>query len=510
MSSSLLFGYPQLAVIPDAGILGLTGYCFATVAPLWVFGWLGPHIRSLCPDGFTLSEFFRRRYGWPIGVFMAATFVGFMFCFMLVELNTYGSVVSTLGHVNPTIAALTVAITTTVYTTYGGFKASLWTDNVNAVIILAEVIIAAVAVGVNIKIDRSRVESSGLTKPQKLGGELWYILTVALIFAQSLNQGFWQRAFASKDDKTLYWSVVLATVPLFAICFLVGMTGPLAWWAGFFDGPTAEDDGSLNFFYILATLPNWVEGFILVLASALTSSAYDTFQSAQITTIYNDVLLGRANIWICRMILIMINIPSVVLAIKNIDILEVFLIADIAAAAILPGALLGLIKRLYFLNGVDVFVGAAGGFFTIFVFGAIFYRDAYQGLRLIVLPNGLYPVYDYSVLGAFLAAPLGSLGWTFAGFGLRYIGTWLFCRCLGGDWSVHDPLMPRDFDTSRFALDEDRPMPRLATFVQKPGNPKDGHRLNMSAEDTSFDTPRFERVLHQDCHGAGDEAGVAK
>lgn len=508
MSSSLLFGYPQLAVIPDAGILGLAAYCFATVAPLWLFAFVGPLIRKLCPDGFTLAEYFRRRYGWPIGVLMALVFVGFMFCFMLVELNTYGSVVSTLGSVNPTIAALIVAITTTIYTTYGGFKASLWTDNVNAIIILIEIIIAAIAIGVNIKIDPVRKEESGLTKPHSLGGQLWYILTVAIVFSQALNQGFWQRAFASKDNKTLYLSVGFATIPLYAICFLVGMTGPLAWWAGLFNGPTAEDDGSLNFFYILATLPNWVQGFILVLASALTSSAYDTFQSAQISTIYNDVLLGRVNIWICRVILLALNVPAVIIAVKNIDILEVFLIADIAATAILPGAFLGLVKHLYFLNGVDVVVGAAGGFFTIFVFGAIFYRDAYEGLRLIVLPNGLYPVYDYSVLGAFFAAPLGSIGWTFAGFGIRYVLTWVYCRFLGGDWAVHNPMLPREFDTSQFVRDEDRPMSRWGAFLRGSGNPEDGHRLDKAESES--DTPKFERVLHQDFHEGSGEVGEAK
>ena len=133
----------------------------------------------------------------------------------------------------------------------------------------------------------------------------------------SRSPGFWQRAFASKNNKTLYWSVGLATIPLFAICFLVGMTGPLAQWAGLFDGPTATDDGSTNFFYIIATLPNWVQGIVIVLSGVLTSSAYDTFQSAQISTIENDIFLGRVNIWVCRAILFALNVPSVVLAVKK-------------------------------------------------------------------------------------------------------------------------------------------------------------------------------------------------
>ncbi|CCF52540.1 hypothetical protein NDA11_004391 [Ustilago hordei] len=475
MSSSLFFGYPQLAVIPNAGILGLAAYCFSTVAPLWVFAWLGPQIRRICPDGFTLSEYIRRRYGWPVGVLSALIFVGFMFCFMLVELNTYGSTVNVLGGVNPTIAALVIALITTIYTAYGGFKASLYTDNANAIIIMIFIVIASIAVGVNLDIDHARVESSGLLKPQRLGGELWYILTAALVFSQMFNQGFWQRVFASKNNKALYLSVAFATIPLFAICFIVGMAGPLAWWSGLFDGPTAEDDGSLTFFYIINTLPNWVTGIVIVLAGCLSSSAYDTFQSAQISTIQNDVFLGRLNIWWCRLILVCINVPSVVLAVKNIDILEVFLIADLAGIACIPAFLLGLIPKLYFLNGVDAVGGAVGGFLTVFLFGTAFYGNAADGIKLIGLPNGLY-LDDFSVLGAFFAAPLGSIGWTFATCAIRAGLTWLYCRYTGNEYKVFEY---REFDVSKWALPEDRP----ADFhgIHGSGNPDDGHKLEDNA-----------------------------
>ena len=488
MSSSLLFGYPQLAVIPNAGILGLTAYCFSTVAPLWAFAYLGPLIRRVCPDGFTLSEYIRRRFGWPVGVLSAVIFVGFMFCFMLVELNTYGSAVQTLGGVNPTVAALIVALSTTIYTAYGGFKASLWTDNVNAVIIMLFIVIASIAVGVKLDISHERVESSGLLKPQRLGGELWYILTAAIVFSQMFNQGFWQRAFASKDNRTLYLSVIFATVPLFAICFLVGMAGPLAWWSGLFNGPTATDDGSLTFFYILNTLPNWLTGIVIVLCGALSSSAYDTFQSAQISTIQNDVFLGRVNIWWCRAILFAINVPSVVLAVKNIDILEVFLIADLAAIACIPAFLLGLVPQLYFLNGVDAVGGAVGGFLTVFIFGTIFYHSASEGIKLIGLPNGLY-IDDYSVLGAFFAAPLGSLGWTFVTCAIRAGITWAYCRYTGAKFTLFEY---REFDVSKWVLPEDRP----ADFhgIHGSGNPNDGHKL----EQGSPDQDQFDHVAKLD------------
>ncbi|PWN32258.1 uncharacterized protein FA14DRAFT_169094 [Meira miltonrushii] len=476
MSSSLLFSYPQIGVIPDAGLLGLFAYTFATVIPIFVFAYLGMYMRRNYPDGFTFAEFVRRRFGWPVGCLLALIFVAFMLCFMITELNTYGSVVALLGGVDATVAAVVIALVTFLYTSYGGFRASLYTDNVNAVVIMIFIIIAAAAIGEKVHVTQERIDQSGLLKPQKLGGQLWYILPVAIIFSQMFNQGFWQRSFAAKSIRSLWGSVFIAAIPLFGIVFFVGLCGPIAQWAGLFNGITPTDDGSETFFYILATMPNWVTGIVIVLAGLLSSSAYDTFQSAQITTIYNDVFLGRVNIWFCRLALLAINVPAVVLAVKNIDILQVFLVADLGAAAVLPAPLLGLVPQLHFLNGFDVFVGACGGYLTTFIFGLIYYHgDAHAAGNLLGLSNGLYiGGDDYSVLGAFFAAPLGSIGWTLASGGARIGGRFVLCKIRGEEFVFER----REFDASQFVLPEDRPA-GFAGFHGS-GNPEDEKGIKVS------------------------------
>lgn len=495
MSSSLLQSYPQLALIPNAGVLGLAAYAFSTIAPVWAFGFFGPLIRRVCPDGFTLSEYIRRRYGWPIGVFSGLVFIGFMFCFMIVELNTYGVVLYTLqpnlGSSVKFIGPLVIAITTTIYTAYGGFKASLWTDNFNAICVIVMIIVSGVMIGTRLDIDHDLIESSGLLHPQKLGGELWYILPVSIVFSQMFNQGFWQRAFASKNNTHLYLSVALASIPLFAITFVVGMAGPVAQWSGlqhapYEDGP--DDDGSNALFKILAAMPNWVTGIVLVLSGVLSSSAYDTFQSAQISVIENDLFLGRVNIWWCRLFLICLNVPCVALAAINIDILQVFIVADLAGLAIIPAAFLGLIKSLYPYNGFDLVVGGCGGFLTVFVFGTIFYHDAQKGGALIGLPEGLY-VDDYSVLGAFFAAPLGGLGFALGSCALRIGVCYLFAKLTGRPFTALD--RPQ-YEVGDYALPEDRP----AGFFgfKGSGNPEDGRHTepdgsHLKANEAEFHTP---------------------
>lgn len=449
-------------------------YTFATVLPIFAFAFLGMYMRRTCPDGFTFAEYVRRRFGWPVGCLLALIFVAFMLCFMITELNTYGSVVQLLGGVDATVAAVVVAVITFIYTSYGGFRASLYTDNVNAIVIVIFIIIAAAAIGSEVDITQERIDQSGLLKPHPLGGQLWYILTVAIVFSQMFNQGFWQRAFAAKTIRSLWTSVFIAAVPLFAIVFFVGLCGPIAQWAGLFNGPTAEDDGSSTFFQLMATLPTWVSGIIIVLSGLLTSSAYDTFQSAQITTIYNDVFLGRVNIWFCRLALLALNVPAVVLAVKNIDILQVFLVADLGAAAVLPAPLLGLIPQLHFINGLDAFVGACGGYLTTFLFGLVYYHgDAHAAGNLLGLSQGLYiGGDDYSVLGAFVAAPLGSCGWTLASAGVRIAVQYVLCKIRGETFA----LERRNWDTRQFALPQDRPS-GFGGFHGS-GNPEDGKKID--------------------------------
>lgn len=184
------------------------------------------------------------------------------------------------------------------------------------------------------------------------------------------------------------------------------------------------------------------------------------------------------NIWFCRLALFALNIPAVVLAVKNIDILEVFLVADLCAAAVLPPVLLGLIPAMSFLNGFDVVVGACGGYLTTFIFGIIYYHgDAVQAGNLLGLTSGLYiGGDDYSVLGAFFAAPLGSVGWTLGGSAVRIGATYAWCRARGEPFE----LRRHHFDRSAYVLPEDR----VNAFdgMHGSGNPEDGHKEELMTE----------------------------
>jgi Na+/proline symporter len=174
---------------------------------------------------------------------------------------------------------------------------------------IISVIIATITVGVETKIDKTLIDSSGLTKPTLLGWQLLYILPVAVLTNVFLSN-FWIRTFASKTDKDLRIGVSIAAVVTLIILTLVGSTGLIATWSGAFDPNNPVQDGSVAFFYLLEQLPAWTVGIVLVMVVSLSTAAFDSFQSAMVSTASNDLFRNKLNIWWVRGGVVLIIFPG--------------------------------------------------------------------------------------------------------------------------------------------------------------------------------------------------------
>jgi Na+/proline symporter len=273
---------------------------------------------------------------------------------------------------------------------------------------------------VETKIDKSLIDSSGLTKPTLLGWQLLYILPVAVLTNDFFLSNFWIRTFASRTDRDLWIGVSIAAVVTLIILTLVGATGLIATWSGAFDPNNPDQDGSIAFFYLLEQLPAWTVGIVLVMVVSLSTAAFDSFQSAMVSTASNDLFRNKINIWWIRGAVVAIIFPVVVLALKAPSILQIYLISDLVSASTIPVLVLGLNDRFYWWRGFEVVVGGLGGILTVFIFGTIYFGSALQGAKLILLEQGLYGD-DWSAFGAFVAAPVGGVLWGFGALGVRLL-----------------------------------------------------------------------------------------
>lgn len=435
MGSGILFSYPQLGVL--AGVQGVVVYAIASACPLLIFAALAPIIRGKCPEGFVLTEWTRQRYGIVTALYLGALTLLTLFLYMVAELSAIGQVVEALTGLDGLPVVIVECVVTTVYTctlsalhlftivlyrlantatiALGGFKISFITDNVQGAMICFLILIATITIGAKTDIKPELIADSGLLNSSLVGWQLIYILPVAILTNDFFLANYWLRAFASKTDRDLWIGVSVAMVVILIVLTLVGCTGLIAVWSGALE---PDADGSVAFFLLLEQLPNWVVGIVIVMSVCLSTAAFDSLQSAMVSSASNDLFRNRLNIWWIRGAVVVIIFPVVVLALKAPNILQIYLISDLLSAATIPVLMLGLSERCYWWRGFEVLVGGLGGILTVFIFGTIYYGDAQLGAELILLEQGLYTG-DWGAFGAFVAAPVGGLLWGFGALALR-------------------------------------------------------------------------------------------
>ncbi|EQB58945.1 hypothetical protein CGLO_00733 [Colletotrichum gloeosporioides Cg-14] len=403
LGSGILFSYPELATI--TGVQGVVVYALSSSLPLLIFAVLGPIIRRKTPEGFVLTAWTRQRYGTIAMLYLSFMTLVTLFLYMVAELSAIGQVVNALTSLDGLPVMIVQCVVTTIYTSLGGFKISFITDNLQGAMVVCLIIIVAITMGVKTEIDTSLIDTSGLLKPTLLGWQLLYILPICILTNDFFLSGFWLRTFASKTDRDLRIGVSIAVAVILCVLTMVGVTGLVAAWSGALPLDQIADSGSVAFFLLLQQLPAWVVGIVLVMVCTLSTAAFDSLQSAMVSSASNDLFRNRLNIWWIRAGVVLIIVPTVVIALKAPSVLQIYLISDLVSASVIPVLVFGLVDRFYWWRGFEVVVGGLGGILTVFLFGLVFYEgDAQKAANLLIISEGLYAD-DWSVFGAFVAAP---------------------------------------------------------------------------------------------------------
>ncbi|KAH3664369.1 hypothetical protein WICMUC_005754 [Wickerhamomyces mucosus] len=397
--------YTQVANV--AGLEGVLVYALTGGLPLLLFSFFGPIIRRQCPDGFVLTEWVFQRFGTITGLYLSACTILTLFLFMVSEIASLQYAIETLTGVNALPCIIVECIVTSIYTSIGGFKVSFITDNIQISVVFLLVVVMSCSIGAYVHIDPSKIGESGLLKGNLVGWQLIYILVIAIFTNDMFMSGFWLRTFASRSDKDLWIGCSIAAFIATVLATLFGVTGLIAVWGGLVE--VGSEDSAASLFYILAAMPNWVIGFTLVFIVTISTCTLDSLQSALASSISNDIFRNKINIIWCRIIVVLIIVPVIVVGLKVADdVLQIYFIADLLSAAVVPVVMLGLSSHFYFMTGWEVIGGGLGGLLAVFIFGTIYYHSAEEGGKLLLIWNGIYGG-DWGCFAAFVVAPFGGL-----------------------------------------------------------------------------------------------------
>ena len=333
----ILFG--PAAAATWGGIGAVIGYALGTAFPMIFLIYLGKKIRTEFPKGSSLIEFMRKKFGKSLFKLILFMTIFYMFIFLCAEVTAVAVLINYISGTELWVTASIVLLATLTYTLYGGLRASIFTDNIQ-MIVIGILLLISISYILSYTGNAFSFEYIKQKNPQLLSSSYIPSYTAGLTFfiavaaTNLFHQGNWQRVYAAKNYKILKQSLIISFFIIIPIVFFMGFTGMVS----FSIDPSQRPD--LGFFtLLLKEQTQTLSLLIITLGLALTISTVDTLVNA-ISSLF--VVDGKATfnlskktdyLKLSKYFIIIISLVSFFIASKGFDILYLFLLADLFCCA---------------------------------------------------------------------------------------------------------------------------------------------------------------------------------
>jgi len=333
----ILFGPASAATW--GGIGAVTGYALGTAFPMIFLIYLGKKIRSEFPNGSTLIEFLRKRFGKSLFKLILLMTIFYMFVFLCAEVTALSILINYISGTSLWITASIILIATLTYTLYGGLRASIFTDIVQSIIILVLFLISVIYLtsftGDQFSFEFVAQKNSHLLSssyvPNYTAGLTFFIAVAA---TNLFHQGNWQRVYAAKNNEILKKSLLISFIVIIPIVFFMGFCGLVAVSV---DSNVIPDLGFFSL--LLKEQSKFLSIIIIILGLSLTISTVDTLVNAISSLVIVD---ARATfnfskntdyLKLSKYFIIILSFVAFIVASKGFSVLYLFLLADLFCCA---------------------------------------------------------------------------------------------------------------------------------------------------------------------------------
>ena len=362
----ILFGPASAATW--GGIGAVIGYALGTAAPMLFLLNFGPKIRREFPNGMSLTEFVKRRFGTRILKIILILILFYLTIFLIAEVTAIAFLLNLISKTPLWITSGLTLIICLLYILRGGFKLSIITDKYQFIIVLSIILFSIFLILGNLEINSYELIKKNSAKlisknyiPNYTAGLTFFIAVAA---TNLFHQGNWQRVFAAKNNFILKKSLIYSSIISFLIVFWMGYTGLIS----FSLDPKIKPD--LAFFNIILSNDNvLIIVSILILALALTLSTIDTLINAISSLIIidgkelNKFLSGREIKDKSNKLILLLCVIVFIFASKGYSILYLFLFADLLCCAAVVTIFYGFFKKKINtrLSLVSIILGLSSG-----------------------------------------------------------------------------------------------------------------------------------------------------
>ncbi len=390
----ILFGPASAATWGGIGVV--IGYALGTAFPMIFLISLGKKIRNEFPKGSTLIEFLRKRFGKSLFKLILLMTIFYMFIFLCAEVTAVAILINYISGTELWITALIILMATLAYTLYGGLRVSIFTDNIQMIVIVVLFLISVFYLtsftGDEFSFSFIKEKSphllSGSYMPNYTAGLTFFIAVAA---TNLFHQGNWQRVYAAKNNNVLKKSLIVAFIVIIPIVLFMGFSGLVA------VSVNSKVIPDLGFFsLLLRDQTEFLSLIIIILGLSLTISTIDTLVNAISSLIVVD---GKATfnfskktnyLKFSKYFIIGLSIIAFIVASKGFSVLYLFLLADLFCCAFVLTVFYSFYNKK--INEktayISIIVGLIGGFL---LFPA---PDFSKSLLVgIILPVELFPLF---------------------------------------------------------------------------------------------------------------------
>ncbi len=356
------------------GIISLVGYALGIAAIPVMFMFVGPRIRQLMPNGHSITEYVKHRFGLIPFVAISVVIIFVIGIFITAEMTAITAAVSILTGSPAWATAVAVGVVVVAYTAYGGLRVSIYTDRIQFWVLIPVLLLLVIVAAVIVTGDGvwDVAGQAGLLSVSTPGSYYFgIVLIIGIVASNAFHPGMWQRVYTVESQRALNRSLLGAAALAIPITFLMGMAGIAAVGNGSV-GPFEYPAVAAALFTLASDVfPLWMHFLMLVCALMLAMSTLDTLMNGLASGIAADLAgagMGRSILMLlARSVTVIVAIPAVIVGAQGFSVLYVFLIADLLGAAIAVPMLVGLYSRR--MPGWAVLLSGGAGI----IIGALFY-----------------------------------------------------------------------------------------------------------------------------------------
>ena len=389
----ILFGPPTAATWGGFG--SVIGYALGAAFPMIALIFFGKKLRVLLPKGRSLTELVLKKFGKNLFKLIFSLMIFYLFIFLCAEVTAISKLIYYISGVDVWISATIILSFTLIYVLFGGLKATIRSDGIQFIIIIVLFFYLIFALffqnnnNLNLNIFEEnfiKFDSKSLITSFQFG----FVFFIAVAATNLFHQGNWQRVYAAKNDKVLVKSLLISFFVIFIIVLGLGLTGSIS---KLNDLKFNED---LAFFSIILNKSDiFVSLIVLIFSLCLTISTVDTLLNSisSLTIVHSKDFFNFKYFKdkkLSHVILIILSILCLVIALYQLSVLYLFLLADLLCCACVYVIFKGFYQKKIYPNHsfILITIGLCLGllffpsidFSKSLLIGVIFDKNSFNGI----------------------------------------------------------------------------------------------------------------------------------